>query len=159
MTTLPPYKGFQGAVNYDDGTLFIRILHITDAVSTTCDSASDAEESFRDLVDDYIETCKEVGVEPNKPFKGTFNVRVKPSLHRDAAMAAAAGNVTLNSWVERAIREKLEPREISPLTFADVESDRHGHASTVEAEIWVPSSNASITSFDDFREMMRRKQG
>lgn len=123
MTTLPPYRGFQGAVEYDAGTLFIRVLHIEDAVSTTCETAAGVEAAFRELVDDYIETCNEVGVEPNKPFKGTFNVRIKPRLHKDAAMAAAASNLTLNAWVEKAIEEKLSPQSASPITFDEFDRE------------------------------------
>jgi predicted HicB family RNase H-like nuclease len=107
MTTLQPYKGFQGSVEYDNGVLFIRILHIDDSVSTICDAASQVEPSFRELVDDYIETCRSLGQEPNRPFKGSFNVRIKPSFHRQAAMAAAQNEITLNSWIEEAIQTKL----------------------------------------------------
>jgi predicted HicB family RNase H-like nuclease len=44
---------------------------------------------FREPVDEYIRTCKEMGKEPQTPFKGMFNVRVKPELQQQAAIIGA----------------------------------------------------------------------
>jgi predicted HicB family RNase H-like nuclease len=63
---------------------------------------------FRDLVDDYLETCAATGKEPCKPFRGSFNVRVDPQLHKKAAVSAAAGSLSLDAWVDSAIRERLD---------------------------------------------------
>ncbi len=107
MTTLR-YKDYQGSVSYEDGTLVLQILHIDDFITTECDSAADAQMAFEALVDDYLATCADVGKEPNRPFKGSFNVRVSPELHRRAAMAAAEEGISLNAWVERAMAQRLE---------------------------------------------------
>jgi len=155
MTTLPPYKGFQGAVEYDAGVLFIRLLHITDAVSTTCDAASEVEHAFRELVDDYVETCREIGAEPNRPFKGSFNVRIKPALHRDAAMTAAANEMTLNAWIEQAVREKLERDSITTMSLTELDQSKTARPSTE----WVRTDNGNIASLDEAREILRRKRG
>ncbi|MEW6112478.1 MAG: toxin-antitoxin system HicB family antitoxin [Thermodesulfobacteriota bacterium] len=40
------------------------------------------------------------------PFKGTFNVRVSPEIHRKAAMLA--GGRSLNAFVAEALAEKIE---------------------------------------------------
>lgn len=111
MTTLH-YKDYQGAVTYEDGTLVIQILHIDDSISTTCESARDAQSAFQDLVDDYIETCEAVGKQPNKPFKGTLNIRVGSSLHKSAAMAAADAGDTLNAWISGAIKQRLSREQL-----------------------------------------------
>lgn len=108
MSVLRPYKGYQGSVEYDDGILYIRLLHIEDSISTTCASAQDVISAFRELVDDYIETCKALGEEPNRPFKGSFNVRISPELHRSAAISASARSESLNSWVAGAIAEQVQ---------------------------------------------------
>src|ERR1044071_7697615 len=101
------YKDFQGAVDYEDGRLVIQILHIDDFVTTECDSAEEVEAAFKELVEDYLETCAAVGKEPSKAFRGSFNVRVDPQLHKKAAMAAATAGSSLNAWVETAMRERL----------------------------------------------------
>ncbi|MBK7439673.1 MAG: toxin-antitoxin system HicB family antitoxin [Saprospiraceae bacterium] len=35
--------------------------------------------SFKEAVEDYIELCLSLKKSPYKSFKGTFNVRIKPS--------------------------------------------------------------------------------
>jgi predicted HicB family RNase H-like nuclease len=105
MTVLK-YRDFQGSVSFEDGRLFIQILHIDDLIAADCDSASKVEQTFRELVDDYLETCAATGKEP-KPFRGSFNVRIDPNLHKEAAMLAASEHVPLNAWVESAMRERL----------------------------------------------------
>ena len=46
------------------------------------------ENKFHASVDDYLEWCKEDGVEPEKPYSGKFNVRISPLLHGKIAIAA-----------------------------------------------------------------------
>lgn len=101
------YKGYQASVEYDDGTLFVKVLHIDDLLLAECDSASDAPKALAELVDAYLEDCAQLGREPTKPFKGTFNVRVGPELHKRAAISAAEEGVSLNNWVQSALEEKL----------------------------------------------------
>ncbi len=101
------YKGYQASVEYDDGVLFVKVLHIDDLLVGECVSAADAPKVMQELIDSYIEDCVELGREPTKPFKGTFNVRVGPELHRLAAIRAAEEGVSLNSWVQSAVESKL----------------------------------------------------
>jgi predicted HicB family RNase H-like nuclease len=109
MTVLK-YKDYQGSVCFDDGRLLIRVLHIDDFLTTECDSASQAHATFAELIDDYLETCAELGKEPSKPFKGSFNVRMTPELHRKAAMAAADHDESLNAWVVESVEQRISGR-------------------------------------------------
>lgn len=102
------YKGYQASVEYEDGSLFIKVLHIDDLLVAECESASEVEACARALIDDYIATCKELGRDPQKPFKGSFNVRMEPDLHRKSAMAAADMGISLNAWICLAATEKLD---------------------------------------------------
>jgi hypothetical protein len=58
---------------------------------------------FEEAVDDYIETCAQIGKEPQKPFKGLFNVRIKPELHRVAVKKATYEGTSLNDVVSKAL--------------------------------------------------------
>jgi len=107
MTALR-HKGYQGAVTYEDGSLLIQVLHIDDFVAAECERASEVQRTFEELVDGYIDACKRIGKDPARPFRGSFNVRVSPALHRRAAMAAIEQGLTLNGWVARAVEECLE---------------------------------------------------
>ncbi len=101
------YKDYQGLVTFEDDHLVVSILHIDDMISTTFTDAKEAPDVFRELVDDYIETCASLGREPDKSFKGSFNVRVSPELHRRAAMTAAEEGKSLNSWTAQAMEDRL----------------------------------------------------
>ena len=102
------YKDFQGSVDFEDDRLIIRILHIDDLITTEIDSASKAQAAFAELVEDYLATCEELGKLPCRPFKGSFNVRVTPELHRQVAMAAAEFGESMNAWISKALEARIE---------------------------------------------------
>ena len=107
------YKGYQASVEFEDGMLFVKVLHIDDLLVAQCDKASDAQGALEELVEAYLEDCQEAGREPTKPFKGSFQVRLTPELHRRAAQAAAEEKLTLNAWVTDAVKEKMECDKLS----------------------------------------------
>lgn len=103
------YKGYLGSaeVDTDDGLLVGRLLFLRDVVNYSAASVQELEAAFRDAVDDYLETCREIGDEPDTPCKGTFNVRVGPDLHRQVAIAARREGLSLNEFVRTAIDAAL----------------------------------------------------
>lgn len=64
---------------------------------------ANVEKEFHCAVDDYLIFCSEVGKEPEKEYKGTFNVRIKPELHKNLAFKALEDGDSLNKAVEKAI--------------------------------------------------------
>ncbi|EKT4102127.1 type II toxin-antitoxin system HicB family antitoxin [Stenotrophomonas maltophilia] len=83
-----------------------KILFIDDLVtyeSKLSDGAEGLEAAFREAVDDYVETCAELGREPQKSLSGTFNVRITPELHKAARLRAVEDDATLNEVVAAAI--------------------------------------------------------
>lgn len=109
MTNGLNYKDYVGSVQFsaEDEVFYGRILGISDRITFEGDSVASLQKDFHDAVDDYIATCEEIGKEPQKPYKGSFNVRIRPELHRNAAMFAASHNQTLNAFVEKAIENTL----------------------------------------------------
>ncbi len=53
----------------------------------------------------FLDACAEDGVEPRKSFSGKFSLRVDPSTHEAAAIAAAAHGKSLNQWAEDVLRK------------------------------------------------------
>lgn len=51
--------------------------------------------------------CKAEGKTPNKPFKGSFNIRIPQDLHQRAALYSEEHNLKLNAVVQEALREYL----------------------------------------------------
>lgn len=99
------YKNYIGSaeVDFDDNILHGKLLHIKDLVTYEATSPEALETEFRAAVDDYLADCKDMGVEPDTPFKGQFNVRVSPELHRELSICARAQNVSLNEYVARVL--------------------------------------------------------
>ncbi|MEM5789704.1 MAG: type II toxin-antitoxin system HicB family antitoxin [Syntrophobacteraceae bacterium] len=111
------YKGFSGSVkaSIEDGRLHGRVLFIDDLVTYEGETITQLKAEFESAVDDYLSTCRQLGREPNKPFSGTFNVRIGPELHQKVARHAAFSGTTINDVVKKAVAECLkdpEPHEI-----------------------------------------------
>lgn len=104
------YKGFIGSVSYsdEDGVLFGKIEGINDLVTYESTEVSDLVKQFRLSVDEYIESCKHFNKPLLKSFKGSFNVRVKPDIHQQAAMLAKMQGISLNQLVQKAIEKEIQ---------------------------------------------------
>jgi predicted HicB family RNase H-like nuclease len=103
------YKGYIGLVHYspDDEVFIGKIEAINDLILFEGKSVRELKKAFHDAVDDYLETCRRMDREPNKPFKGSFNVRVPADLHRKAVALAAMKGLSLNQLVQKALEEKV----------------------------------------------------
>lgn len=101
------YKEHIGSVDFDfdDGCLHGKLLYINDLVTYEAETLPALKEEFEASVDDYIETCRELGVEPNRPFKGSFNVRIGQDLHKKIVYKAAEAGIAVNEAVSRAISD------------------------------------------------------
>ena len=103
------YKGYHTKIEFDSDACVLRgkIEGINDYVDFESTDAQMIEKEFQNDVDDYLAFCEEVGKEPDKEYKGTFNVRIRPSLHRKLAMVAFKNGESLNQTVENAIQAYL----------------------------------------------------
>jgi len=106
------YNGYCGSIviDLDDGIMHGKILHIRDLVTFEAESVDKLKEEFKAAVDDYLETCAELGKDPDKPYTGSFNVRIGPEFHRELAILAANQGKKLNQVVLEAVRAKLNPK-------------------------------------------------
>ena len=104
------YKGYIGSVAYSekDQVFFGKIEGINDLVTFESDDVNKIEEEFHKAVDDYLIFCEEIGKEPDKDYKGSFNVRVTPELHKQLVDVSFWNGESLNSSVEKAIRLYVE---------------------------------------------------
>ena len=109
MSNSMKYKDYSGSVEYsdEDGVFFGRIVGINDRITFDGDNVKSLRINFEEAVDGYLEVCSQIGKEPDKTYKGTFNVRIAPELHRDLAIYSVSHGKTLNSTVEDAIRSYI----------------------------------------------------
>ena len=113
MNDILQYKGYYASVHFsaDDDVFFGKLLGIDDLVNFEGASVKELKKSFHEAVDDYLETCEELGKEPNKTYKGSFNVRISTDLHKAAAVFASIHNISLNDFVKTAIDYALQHKE------------------------------------------------
>ena len=99
------FDGFEGSAEIDTDRQVCRgkLLFIADLVTYEAESPRDLQAAFEEAVADYVATCRELGREAQKPFRGGFQVRVNPELHRAAAVRAARDDVSLNDVMVRAL--------------------------------------------------------
>ncbi len=106
MNNVLEYKGYYGTVEFSDAdnTLYGKVIGVSSLISFEGESVERLKEDFKGAVDDYLEMCAGNNVEPEKIYKGSFNVRIDPSLHKTLVLYAASHGQTLNSTVEEAIK-------------------------------------------------------
>jgi len=103
------YKGYTGSVEIDieDACIHGKILFIDDIITYEGETLAEIRAAFEQAVDRYLAYCEKIGKAANKPYSGSFNVRVGPDLHRRASQAAFLKGITLNQYVSRALENTL----------------------------------------------------
>jgi predicted HicB family RNase H-like nuclease len=103
------YKGYTGSIEYskEDDLLYGKILGIKGLISYEGKTGKELESDFKGAIDTYLTDCKKEGLLPEKPYKGSFNVRISPDLHQKAALLAQEEKMSLNSFVAESIRERI----------------------------------------------------
>ena len=98
------YKGYHTKIEFDSENFLLRgkIEGINDLVNFECEDIKNIEKEFHEAVDEE--------------YKGTFNVRISPELHKQLVTMSMKNGDTLNASVEKAIREYvLEDRKAGKL--------------------------------------------
>lgn len=106
---LMKYKGYFGSVNanLDEDFLWGKLEFIGATVTYEAETVKELAKAFHEAVDDYLATCEAEELVPEKPFKGSFNVRTKPEIHRDLFLAGVSSGMSLNETVNEAFRRYI----------------------------------------------------
>lgn len=109
MNNLMEYRGYHAKIEYsaEDRTFVGRVLGINDVLAFDGESPDELETMFHESVDDYLEMCAELKREPDKEYKGTFNVRLSPELHKKAVLESEVRGMSLNQFVVNSIDNEL----------------------------------------------------
>ena len=109
MKDVIKYKEYLGAVHFsaEDEVFYGKIEGVEDLVSFEGRDVKELKEAFHEAVEDYIELCDATGKLKEKTYKGSFNVRIKPDVHRKAARKSVELGISLNQLVEKAMQRFL----------------------------------------------------
>jgi len=109
MSNIIEYKNYIGSVEYsnEDKCFFGKLEMIDDLVTFEATNVEELESNFKQSVDDYINTCVELGRAPQKTYKGVFNVRIDPDLHRKIYKKALKEHISLNAFIGKTLSESV----------------------------------------------------
>src|SRR5574344_1692405 len=109
------YKGYTGSVEFsdEDNCLYGKVLGMNkDAITYEGKTIAALRDDFEGAVNDYLESCKKRGVEPDKPYSGKLNLRMTSALHSEVAAVAAKTGTTINDFINQAIKKALKKHPI-----------------------------------------------
>ncbi len=109
MSSVMKYKDYIGSVEFsqEDGVFFGKVLGIRALISYEGTNAKELIADFQGAVDDYLSMCEKDGIEPEKAYKGSCNLRISPNLHKALAIQALEENISLNRLVERKLEQAM----------------------------------------------------
>nr|WP_296959015.1 type II toxin-antitoxin system HicB family antitoxin [uncultured Mediterraneibacter sp.] len=109
MKNIMEYKGYLGSVEFseEDELFFGRVLGIRSLISYEADNAKELISDFHNSVDEYLNMCEEEGKEPDKAYKGSFNIRISPQLHKQLVICAMDHNTTLNGYIQEVLEKAV----------------------------------------------------
>ncbi len=103
MKNVLQHKGYAGNVQFDADEMIFhgRVMGLKKAhISYEGKTVDELLKDFKNAVNDYLDMCAEDGIEPEKPFKGSFNLRLDPDLHKRLVVNALNEGKTLNAFVK-----------------------------------------------------------
>ncbi|OHD22300.1 MAG: DNA repair protein [Spirochaetes bacterium GWB1_59_5] len=109
MNDVLSFKDYIGSVHFnaEDEVFFGKIEGIEDLVSFEGNSVSELKKAFKDAVTDYLSLCNENGKNIEKSYKGSFNIRIPPEIHRQAKRLALMKGISLNQLIQKAVEAEV----------------------------------------------------
>ena len=104
------YKGYSGTVEYseEDECLFGKVIGMNkDVISYEGKTIEELKADFESGIEIYLESCKERGINPQKPFSGTLNIRIPSEVHSQLALKAQMSGRSINSIIKELLSNQL----------------------------------------------------
>jgi len=106
------HGSYFAAVSYEDGDTDMHgvVINTRDVLHFAGRDIDELRTAFADTIDFYREQCAKDGVEPEKPFSGTFTLRLDPELHRRVVEKAAESGESVNQFIVQRLEDIRQPR-------------------------------------------------
>lgn len=113
MNNTMQYRGYIGSVEFseEDGIFYGKVMGIRSLVSYEGENAHELVTDFHNAVDNYLEECKENGKKPEVAFKGSFNIRISPELHRKIYLYSVSHQISINHYIEETLEKSPAAKE------------------------------------------------
>lgn len=105
MNNTIQYKGYIGSVEFseEDELFYGKVMGIRSLISYEGKTAKELLTDFHGAVDDYLEMCEAEGRTPEVAYKGSFNIRISPELHKRLVIYTTSHNMSLNRYIEETL--------------------------------------------------------
>lgn len=113
--SLMEYKGYHASIEFDgEDQLFVgEVIGINDSLNFHGTSIKELTDNYHQSIDNYLVTCKEIGKQPEKEYRGNLNIRLSPEIHREAVICSASDKISLNQFIGEAVEEKCKSYNIN----------------------------------------------
>lgn len=99
------YRNYHARIEYDeeDNILVGHVAGISSIIGFHAEDLKTLEAAFHEAVDAYLDHCAKVGKAAQKAYSGQMMLRVSPTVHAKAALAAERSGKSLNQWSEEVL--------------------------------------------------------
>ena len=97
------YNGYSGTVEYseEDNCLFGKVIGMNkNLINYEGKTVEELKADFEAGIDLYLESCKERGVKPQKPYSGSLNIRIPSEIHSQLALKAQMTGRSINAIIK-----------------------------------------------------------
>jgi len=101
--------GYNAKIEYDPEIDMFRgeILGLTGGADFYGKTPRELKAEFKKSLINFLEVCKEKGIEPRRNYSGKFNLRVPPALHEKLAIVAQAEGKSINTLVQEVLAQRV----------------------------------------------------
>ena len=103
------YKGYSGTVEYseEDNCLFGKAIGMNKNIITyEGKTVEELKADFEAGIDLYVESCKERGIKPQKPYSGSLNIRIPSEVHCQLALKAQMTGKSINAIINDLLKNQ-----------------------------------------------------
>ena len=97
------YKGYSGTVEYseEDNCLFGKAIGMNkNSITYEGKTVEELKADFEAGIELYLESCTKRGINPQKPYSGSLNIRIPSELHSQLALKAQLTGRSINAIIK-----------------------------------------------------------
>ena len=106
------YKGYTGSVEYSkaDNCLVGAVLGMkkTTLIIYEGNTVDELRMDFEAGIDSYLKRCEKKGIQPDKPYSGSLNIRIPSEIHSKIALLAKESGTSINAFIKESIERRLK---------------------------------------------------
>ena len=108
MSSSLSYKGYAARIEFssEDECFVGHIAGIKDIVGFHGETVAELKAAFEEAVNDYLDTCEQIGKSPQKPYSGKLTLHIPPEVHAAVATAAELSGKSINQWATEALNRE-----------------------------------------------------